>query len=67
MLLYLPRHDDAAQEAAMKYFLLSIFSSALLLFGFSYLYGLAGTTNLPALVRRPERRPRPGAAAGGWR
>ena len=36
----------------MKYFLLSIFSSALLLFGFSYLYGLAGTTNLPALLRR---------------
>jgi NADH-quinone oxidoreductase subunit N len=50
ILLYLPRHDHAAQEAAMKYFLLSVFSSALLLFGFSYLYGLAGTTNLPALV-----------------
>src|SRR5258708_10102363 len=50
VLLYLPRNDNAAQEAAMKYFLLSIFSSALLLFGFSYLYGLAGTTNLPALL-----------------
>jgi NADH-quinone oxidoreductase subunit N len=50
VLLYLPRYDRPAQEAAMKYFLLSIFSSALLLFGFSYLYGLAGTTNLPALA-----------------
>src|SRR6202043_1840882 len=50
ILLYLPRVDTAAQEAAMKYFLLSIFSSALMLFGFSYLYGLAGTTNLPALL-----------------
>ena len=50
ILLYLPRHDNAAQEAAMKYFLLSVFSSALLLFGFSYLFGLAGTTNLPALL-----------------
>jgi len=49
VLLYLPRSDSAAQEAAMKYFLLSIFSSALLLFGFSYLYGLGGTTNLTAL------------------
>jgi NADH-quinone oxidoreductase subunit N len=49
VLLYLPRYDDRAQEAAMKYFLLSIFSSALFLFGFSYLYGIAGTTNLPAL------------------
>jgi NADH-quinone oxidoreductase subunit N len=49
--LYLPRLDRPAQEAAMKYFLLSIFSSGLLLFGFSYLYGLSGTTNLPALTK----------------
>ncbi|MGH7170536.1 MAG: NADH-quinone oxidoreductase subunit N, partial [Gemmataceae bacterium] len=42
--------DEPAQEAALKYFLLSIFSSALTLFGFSYLYGLAGTTNLPGLA-----------------
>src|SRR5260370_1550350 len=34
VLLYLPRHDEASQEAAMKYFLLSVLSSALLLFGF---------------------------------
>src|SRR5205085_2984338 len=27
-----------------------IFSSAFLLFGFSYLYGLSGTTNLPAML-----------------
>jgi NADH-quinone oxidoreductase subunit N len=50
ILLYLPRLTNASQEAAMKYFLLSVFSSALLLFGFSYLYGLAGTTNLPAML-----------------
>lgn len=50
VILYLPRYDTPAQEAATKYFLLSIFSSAFLLFGFSYLYGLAGTTNIPALV-----------------
>jgi NADH-quinone oxidoreductase subunit N len=49
VLLYLPRHDEAAQEAAMKYFLLSILSAALVLFGFSYLYGLGGTTNLAGL------------------
>src|SRR6202007_586495 len=62
VLLYLPRHDTPAQEAATKYFLLSIFSTALLLFGFSYLYGVVGTTNLPALVESmaaagPERLP----------
>jgi NADH-quinone oxidoreductase subunit N len=50
ILLYLPRADNAAQEAAAKYFLLSVFSSGLLLFGFSYLYGMVGTTNIPALV-----------------
>lgn len=50
VLLYLPRADERSQEAAMKYFLLSIFSSGLLLFGFSYLYGLTGTTNIPAML-----------------
>jgi NADH-quinone oxidoreductase subunit N len=50
ILLYLPRFNNASQEAAMKYFLLSVFSAALLLFGFSYLYGMAGTTNLPAIL-----------------
>lgn len=50
LMLYLPRVDPPAQEAAMKYFLLSIFSSALTLFGFSYLYGLSGTTNLALLA-----------------
>jgi NADH-quinone oxidoreductase subunit N len=62
VMLYLPKHDTPAQEAALKYFLLSVFSSALLLFGFSYLYGLAGTTNLPALfdtARRAEPRDLP--------
>jgi NADH-quinone oxidoreductase subunit N len=50
ILLYLPKRDDAGQEAALKYFLLSVFSSALLLFGLSYLYGLVGTTNVAALI-----------------
>jgi NADH-quinone oxidoreductase subunit N len=50
VLLYLARSDRPAQEAAVKYFLLSVFSSALLLFGFSYLYGLTGTTNVAALT-----------------
>ena len=50
VLLYLPRHDEASQEAAMKYFLLSVFSSAFLLFGFSYLYGLTGSTNVPTIL-----------------
>jgi NADH-quinone oxidoreductase subunit N len=55
VLLYLPRYDEAAQEAALKYFLLSVLSSALMLFGFSYLYGLAGTTNLAGIYSELAR------------
>ena len=49
VLLYLPAQGKAGQEAAAKYFLLSVLSSAVMLLGFSYLYGLAGTTNLSAM------------------
>lgn len=49
ILLYLVRCSSAGQEAVVKYFLLSVFSSALLLYGFSFLYGAAGTTNLEAI------------------
>jgi NADH-quinone oxidoreductase subunit N len=52
VMLYLPRANDPhAQEAAVKYFMLSVLSSALTLFGFSYLYGTAGTTNIAALMQ----------------
>ena len=50
LLLYLSRRTRTTQEAATKYFFLSIFSSGLLLFGFAYLYGLAGVSNLKALA-----------------
>jgi NADH-quinone oxidoreductase subunit N len=51
VMLYLPRRNDPrAQEAAVKYFLLSVVSSAFTLFGFSYLYGITGTTNLAAIT-----------------
>ena len=33
-------------EAALKYYLFGGMSAAFLLFGFSYLYGLTGSTNL---------------------
>ncbi|HMB02772.1 MAG TPA: NADH-quinone oxidoreductase subunit N [Isosphaeraceae bacterium] len=50
LLLYLPRRNASTQEAATKYFFLSIFSSGLMLFGLTYLYGLTGITNLKALA-----------------
>jgi len=49
VLLYLGRRDVASSEAAVKYFFLSILSSALTLYGFSFLYGLAGSTELASL------------------
>jgi NADH-quinone oxidoreductase subunit N len=52
VLLYLGRRDAASQEATTKYFFLSILSSALLLYGFSFLYGLGGTTVLKDIAQR---------------
>ena len=44
VLLFLGRRDRASAEATMKYFFLSIFSSALLLYGLALVYGISGTT-----------------------
>jgi NADH-quinone oxidoreductase subunit N len=49
VLLYLSRRDRVGREATVKYFLLSVFSSALVLYGMSWLYGVAGSTNLAAI------------------
>jgi NADH-quinone oxidoreductase subunit N len=49
VILYLSRRDRAGREATVKYFLLSVFSSALVLYGMSWLYGASGTTNLAAI------------------
>ena len=40
------KSSGKSAEAAMKYYLFGGMSAAFLLFGFSYLYGLSGTTNL---------------------
>src|SRR5499427_1961618 len=40
------KRDKKSNEAAMKYFLLGAFSSGVLLFGISMIYGLTGTTHL---------------------
>jgi len=51
IVLYLGRQDAANQESAIKYFFLSILSSALLLYGFSFLYGATGSTGLEQIQR----------------
>lgn len=49
VLLYLGRRDYASQEATVKYFMLSVLSGATLLYGFAFVYGLAGSTRLVAI------------------
>jgi len=51
------KKDRASNEAGMKYLLLGVFSSALLLFGFSYLYGLTGTTVIAEIGKSLSAQP----------
>lgn len=56
ILLFLGRRDAASAEATMKYFYLSILSSAIMLYGFSFLYGLGKTTLLAGTPQIPGIR-----------
>ncbi len=49
ILLYLGRRNTQNQEAAAKYFFLSVLASAILLYGFAFLYGATGATNLEGI------------------
>jgi NADH-quinone oxidoreductase subunit N len=40
------KHDERSNEAAVKYFLIGALSSAIMLYGMSFVYGAAGTTLL---------------------
>lgn len=44
------KRSGKSAEAAMKYYLFGGMSAAFLLFGFSYLYGLSGSTNLHRML-----------------
>ena len=44
------RREKAATEAALKYIILNAFSSAILLFGLSLLFGLTGTVNIRGIA-----------------
>ncbi|HEY0405769.1 MAG TPA: NADH-quinone oxidoreductase subunit N [Pyrinomonadaceae bacterium] len=46
VLVAFTKRRKRSNEAAMKYFLLGAFSSGVLLYGMSLLYGIAGSTNL---------------------
>lgn len=50
------RRDKRSNEAAMKYLLLGAFSSGFLVYGFSIMYGLAGSTNLRVIEEAIKAR-----------
>jgi NADH-quinone oxidoreductase subunit N len=49
VLVSIGRSDIHAQEAGVKYFFLGAMSAALMVYGFSFVYGASGTTNLSAM------------------
>jgi NADH-quinone oxidoreductase subunit N len=49
ILVSIGRSDIRAQEAGLKYFFLGALSAALLVYGFSFLYGAAGTTEMSSM------------------
>jgi NADH-quinone oxidoreductase subunit N len=51
VLVAFTKREKRSNEAAMKYFLLGAFSSGILLYGMSLLYGVAGSTNLGEVGR----------------
>src|SRR6516225_696788 len=50
------RRDKRSNEAAMKYLLLGAFSTGILAYGFSLLYGVSGSTNIAQIGNLLERR-----------
>lgn len=51
------RRDRRSNEGALKYVLMGAFSSGILAYGFSILYGLSGSTNLNDIANAIARRP----------
>jgi len=51
LLLGVGRTDAQGREAALKYFILSVIASAMLVYGFAFLYGATGSTRLPEMAR----------------
>ena len=50
VLAAMSRRDRFSNEAGLKYFLLGAFSSAMLLYGFAWLYGISGTTTFAGVA-----------------
>jgi len=51
------RSNQRSNEASLKYFLLGAFSSGILLYGMSLLYGISGSTRFTDIAEALQRRP----------
>ena len=51
------RNSQRSNEASLKYFLLGAFSSGVLLYGMSLLYGISGSTRFVEIAEALSRRP----------
>ncbi len=51
------KNDQRSAEAGLKYFLFGSTASAFTLFGLSLIYGMAGTTALPAIAQKLNGQP----------
>ena len=51
MLVAFVKRDKSTSEAAIKYFIIGSMSSALMLFGASFLYGMSGSTNIYLIMK----------------
>ncbi|MBN1912556.1 MAG: NADH-quinone oxidoreductase subunit N [Pirellulales bacterium] len=65
LLLYMGHGGPAPQESTLKYFFLSVVASAIVLYGLSFLYGAAGSTDLPTIAARLIEGPERGAPVLG--
>jgi NADH-quinone oxidoreductase subunit N len=66
IVLYLGKRGPDAQEATTKYFFLSVLSSAILLYGFSFLYGLGGSTRLDEIASAVREHHVAGGSPGSF-
>ena len=60
------RFEQKSLEAASKYFVLGSFSTGILLFGISLVYGLSGTTHLESLAQHLSSLIRAGGLDPAW-
>ena len=60
------KRDLKSNEAGLKYYLMGVFASAILLYGMSLLYGLTGTTKLAEIAATSADLAQGDAASSRW-